>query len=62
MLFELTVHLFTFQIGYSIPQIIRRFIMAEKAFHEKNVKPDEILIREKLNQAYPVAPGASGNG
>lgn len=36
--------------------------MAEKAFHEKNVKPDEILIREKLNQAYPVAPGASGNG
>lgn len=27
--------------------------MTEKAFHEKNVKPDEVLIREKLNQAYP---------
>lgn len=27
--------------------------MEEKAFYEKNVKPDEVLIREKLNQAYP---------
>lgn len=27
--------------------------MTESAFHEKNVTPDEVQIREKLNQAYP---------